>query len=181
MLNRYRGDRQSLTFSSDVGGGVTIALKDVGSHTIGKLELVAGGTAPFDSWLAETYGRRWHIDAEGGRNSWAFYAREGSSDSVAASARRRRWRPGSYDIWMSPDHRFRLHSSYLRGAALRTESGDRVASIDVGGSRAGSIRTWPTATSVPALVLLLLLSVRVELLEQASRVGPLAPGGGGGA
>ena len=41
MLNPYRGDRQSLIFSSDVGGGVTIALKDVGSHTIGRLALSA--------------------------------------------------------------------------------------------------------------------------------------------
>ncbi len=52
MFHRYRGDRQSLTFSSDIEGGLVIALKDVGSRTIGRLELVAGGTAPFDSWWA---------------------------------------------------------------------------------------------------------------------------------
>ena len=151
MLNRYRGDRQSLTFSSDVGGGVTIALKDVGSHTIGKLELVAGGTAPLiPGWPKHTAGAGIstpRVDVIAGPSTrekapltvWPLPLAVVVGD------------PAPDDIWMSPDHRFRLHSSYLRGAALRTESGDRVASIDVGGSRAGSIRTWPTATSVPAL------------------------------
>jgi hypothetical protein len=179
MFDRYRGDRQSLTFSYDIEGGLAIALKDVGSRTIGRLERVAGGTAPFDSWWAETYGQRWRIDAEGRRSSWAFDAREVSSDNVAASARRRRWRLGTYDIWMVPDRRFRLHCSYVRGAALRNAVGDRVATIDLGSRRAGSIKIWPAAKSVPALVLLLLLSVRVELFEQASHVGLPPPGGGG--
>ncbi|MGB8876314.1 MAG: hypothetical protein WCD11_08355, partial [Solirubrobacteraceae bacterium] len=79
----------------------------------------------------------------------------------------------------APDRRFRLHCSYMRDAALRNDIGDRVATIDLGGLRAGSITIWPAAKSVPALVLLLLLSVRVELFEQERRVGLPAAGGGG--
>lgn len=131
---------------------------------------MAGGTAPFDSWWAETQGQRWRIDAEGPRRSLGFYAREVSSDIVAASARRRHWRLGTYDISMAPDSRFRLHCSYVRDAALRNDIGDRLATIDLSGSRAGSVKIRPASKPVPALVLLLLLSVRIELFEQANRL-----------
>ena len=59
MFHRYRSDRLSLAFSYDAEGHVTIALKDIRSRTIGRLELVPGGTPPFEPWRAETYGRRW--------------------------------------------------------------------------------------------------------------------------
>ena len=81
---------------------------------------------------------------------------------------------------MAPDRRFRLHCSYLRDGALRNEIGDRVATIDLGG-RAGSVKIWPAAKSEPAFVLLLLLSVRVGLFEQASRVSLPGPTGAGSA
>lgn len=179
MFDRHRGDRLSLAFSYDSDSRLSIALKDTGPRTLGRLELVAGGTAPFDSWLAETYGQRWRIDVDGGRNSWGFHARQVSSDSVIASARRRRrrWSLGTYDIWMTPDRRFRLRCSSLRDGALRNEIGDRVATIDLGG-RAGSVKISPAAKSEPAFVLLLLLSVRVGLFEQASRVSLPGPGAG---
>jgi hypothetical protein len=58
MFDRYRGHPLSLVFSDDAHGGLAIALKGIGSRTRGRLELVPGGTAPFDSWRAETYGQR---------------------------------------------------------------------------------------------------------------------------
>ena len=179
MFARHRSDRLSLAFSYDVEGHLAIALKDIRSRTVGRLELLPGGTAPFDSWRAETSGRRWRIDAEGRGSSWGFHAREVSSDTVIASARRRRrWRLGSYDIWMAPDRQFRLRCSSLRDGALRNAIGDRIATIGLGG-RAGYVKTWPAAKSEPALALLLLLTVRVALFEQASRVALPSAGGGG--
>lgn len=179
MFDRCRGDRLGLAFSYDAEGHVAIALKGIGSRTVGRLELVPGGSPPFDSWRAETYGRRWRIDAESRDSGWGFYAREGSSDKAIASARRRgRWRLGSYDLWLTPDRLFRLRCSYLRDGALRNETGDRIATIALGG-RAGYVKTWPAAKSDHALALLLLLTVRVALFEQASRVAlPSAAGGG---
>ena len=180
MFALHRSDRLSLAFSYDVEGHLAIALKDIRSRTVGRLELLPGGTAPFDSWRAETSGRRWRIDAEGPATSWGFHAREVSSDTVIASARRRRrWRLGSYDIWMAPDRQFRLRCSSLCDGALRNGIGDRIATIGLGG-RAGYVKTWPAAKSEePALaLLLLLLTVRVALFEQASRVPlPSAVGG----
>jgi hypothetical protein len=179
MFDRHRSDRMSLAFSYDVEGRLVIALEDIGSRTIGRLEIVPGGTAPLDSWRADTYGRRWRLDAEGRGSSWGFHAREVSSDNVVASAHRRRWRLGSYDIWMAPDRQFRLRCCYLRDGALSNEIGDRIATIGLGG-RAGYVKTWLAAKSEePALALLLLLTVRVALFEQASRV-PLPSAGGGG-
>jgi hypothetical protein len=181
MFDRHHSDRLSLAFSYDVQGQLAIALKDIRSRTVGRLELVPGGTAPFDSWRAETSGRRWRIDAEGPGGSWAFHAREVSSDNVIASAHRRRhrWRLGSYDIWMAPDRQFRLRCSYLRDGALCNQIGDRIATIGLGG-RAGYVKTWPAAKSEePALALLLLLILRVALFEQASRVALPSAGGGG--
>jgi hypothetical protein len=171
MLARHRSDHLSLAFSYDVDGHLAIALKDTRSRTVGRLELLPGGTVPFDPWRAETSGRRWRIDAEGRDRSWGFHARELSSDTVIASARRRRWQLGSYNIWMAPDRQFRLRCSSLSDGALRNGTGDRVATIGLGG-RAGYVKTWPAANSEePALaLLLLLLTVRVALFEQASRV-----------
>jgi hypothetical protein len=179
MFDRGRGHRLSLVFSDAAEGGLAIALKDIGSRTRGRLELVPGGTAPFDSWRAETYGQRWRIDVQGGPDSWGFHARDVSSENVIASARRRRWRLGSYDIWMAPDRQFRLRCSYLRDGELRNEIGDRIATIGLGG-RAGYVKTWPAAKAEePALALLLLLLVRVALFEQATRVALPSAGGGG--
>ena len=78
---------------------------------------------------------------------------------------------------MATGRRFRLRCSYLHNGSLRDEMGHRVATIDLGG-RAGSVKRWPAANSEPAFVLLLLLSVRVGLFEQATRVslpGPTGP------
>ena len=179
MFARHRSDRLSLAFSYDAEGHLAIALKDIRSRTVGRLELLPGGTAPFDSWRAETSGRRWRIDAEGRASNWGFHAREVSSDTVIASARRRRWRLGGYDIWMAPDRQFRLRCSSLRDGALRNGIGDRIATIGLGG-RAGYVKTWPAAKSEePPLALLLLLTVRVAVFEQATRVPlPSAVGGG---
>lgn len=177
-FDRSRRDRLSLAFSYDVDCHVAIALKDVGARTVGRLELVPDGVAPLDSWLAETSGRRWRIDAEGRRSSWGFHARDVSSEQVIASARRRRWRLGTYDIWIAPDRQFRLRCSYLRDGALRNQIGDRVATICLDG-REGDIKIWPAAKSEPALALLLLLTVRVALFDQASRVAVPSAGGGG--
>ena len=178
MFDRHRSNRLSLAFSYDGEGRLAVALTDIGSRTVGRLELVPGGTAPFDSWRAETYSRRWRLDAEGRARSWGFHAREISPDNVIASARRR-WRLGSYDIWMAPDRQFQLRCSYLRDGALRNEIGDRIATIGLGG-RAGYVKTWPAAKSEePALALLLMLTVRVALFEQASRVALASAGGGG--
>jgi hypothetical protein len=179
IFDRCRSDRLSLAFSYDAEGHVAIAVEDIRSGTIGRLELVPGGTAPFDSWRAETCGQRWRIDVEGGRNSWGFHARDVSSDNVIASAHRRRWRLGSYDIWMAPDRQFRLRCSSLRDGALRNGIGDRIATIGLGG-RAGYVKTRPAAKSEErALALLLLLTVRVALFEQASRIALPTAGGGG--
>ena len=179
MFDRGRGHRLSLVFSEEAAGGLAIALKDIGSRTRGRLELVTGGTAPFDSWRAETYGQRWRIDVQGGPDSWGFYARDVSSDNVIASARRRRWRLGSYDIWMAADRQLWLRCSSLRDGALRNGIGHRIATVSLGG-RSGYVKTWPAATSEePTLALLLLLTVRVALFEQATRVALPSAGGGG--
>jgi hypothetical protein len=178
MFVRQRSDRLSLAFAYDEEGHLAIALNDIRSRTVGRLELLPGGTAPFDPWRAEVSGRRWRIDAEGRRRSWEFHARDVSSDTVIASARRRRWRVGTYDIWMAPDREFRLRCSSLHDGALRNGIGDRIATIGLGG-RAGYVKTWPAAKSEePALALLLLLTVRVALFEQASRVALPTVGGG---
>ena len=79
---------------------------------------------------------------------------------------------------MAPNRQFRLRCSYLRDAAVRNEIGNRVATIGLGG-RAGYVKTCPAAKSESELALLLLLTVRVALFEQASRV-PLPSAGGGG-
>jgi hypothetical protein len=181
MFDRHRGDRLTVTVSYDVGGGIDLALKDGDSRVAGRLEPSGEGTAPFESWWAETGGRRWRIDAEGWRNSWRFSVREDSADSVTASARRRRWRLGTYDIWMAPDRRFRLRSgsAFLGTTTLRDEMGGRVAIVDLAGGpeRGDSVKIWRDGTSVPGLVLLLLLSVRLAMFEQASHVGLSGPAG----
>lgn len=180
MFDRYRGDRQTVTVSYDVGGRIALGLKDGDSRVVGRLEPSGEGTPPFESWWAETGGRRWRIDAEGRRNSWRFSMREDSSDTVTASARRRRWRLRTYDVWMAPDRRFRLRSaSFLGTATLRDDMGGRVAVIDLAGGpeRGDCIKIWRDGTSIRALVLLLLLSVRVEMLEQATNVGVSGPAG----
>jgi hypothetical protein len=135
MFGRHRADRQTVTVSYDSGGGIALALKDVDSWVVGRLDRTGDGTAPFESYWAEAGGKRWRIDADGRRNDTT---------------------------------------------TLRDEMGGRIAAIDLvaGRKRGDSIKIWRDSDSVPALVLLLLLSVRLEMFEQANRVvvgGPVGP------
>ena len=164
-----RHDRQIVSVSSDSAGILTF--RDAESRIVGRLERIMDGVRPFESWWADTEGERWRIDVEGRRPDWRFSVREESSGTVTAWARRRRWRVGTYDIWMAPDRRFRLRTSLWRLTALLDESGVRVATFDIGirpalfGRRRQGYSVEVSATPTQANVLLLLLGSRVELFE----------------
>jgi hypothetical protein len=173
-LRRVSLGSQRLQVAYEAGQFV---VRGAAGNAMWRLRETGEGEAPFRSWQAQTPDDCWSIYTEGTRRRWRFAVGGESTDPVVAVAYRHRWRLSTWDIWTVADRWYLLRFPSGRPGSLTDDEHAGLARLSYQPRRDSFIEVEREADAVPGLAMLLLLSLRIAIFTDATRVvpGPTGP------